>query len=283
MYTVCEEGICYEEIIKTDIAGVSYLPVSGSKTDRQTQCATGYSFYETDFKDLGQMLAEDFAYSPFRFKDGIRGKEHIIGGCKWICLDIDDSSITDEECHYILQDINHHIARTSDESNPFKFRVLLELDAIVDVPDLQWKHFIRSISDFLSLKSDPLPKSQIFFSYADRNILSVTDKTPIEVKEHLMYAMSNEPKVSLPKPTTAQAKALLSDKLTTFQYAFEAANGEGSRALVRMIYHMKDIGASKEETIDAIHQVNEYWDESMDQSRLQNTIISQCERIFNHT
>ena len=277
MYTVCEEGICYEEIIKTDIAGVSYLPVSGSKTDRQTQCATGYSFYETDFKDLGQMLAEDFAYSPFRFKDGIRGKAHIIGGCKWICLDIDDSSITDEECHYILQDINHHIARTSDKSNPFKFRVLLELDAIVDVPDLQWKHFIRSISDFLSLKSDPLPKSQIFFSYADRNILSVTDKAPIEVKEHLMYAMSNEPKVSLPKPTTAQAKAMLSDKLTTFARAFECTE-MGSLELITAAKYARDLGMPNDEIIELMHEISAYWDSPLDPKRMEANIVNQIRR-----
>ncbi len=277
IYTQCEEGICYEEIVKTDISGISYLPVSGTKENRQTQCATGYDFFETGFNNLAQMLEEDFAYSPFRFKDGVRGKEHIIGGCKWICLDIDDSTITDEECHYILQDINHHIARTSDSSNPFKFRVLLELDAIVDVPDLQWKHFIRSIADFLSLKADPLPKSQIFFSYADRSVLSVMDKSPIEVKEHLLFALSNEPKTSIPKPTSNQAKALLSDKLSTFARAFECTEN-GSLELITAAKYARDLGLSSDEIIDLMHEISEYWDFPMDIARLENTIISQIRR-----
>ena len=277
IYTVCEEGICYEEIIKTDVAGISFMAVSGSKADRQTQCASGYEFYETDFNDLSEMLKEDFAYSPFRFKDGIRGKEHIIGGCKWICLDIDDSTITDEECHFILQDINHHIARTSDASNPFKFRVLLELDAIVDIPDLQWKHFIKSISEFLSLKADPLPKSQIFFSYQGRDVLSITGKSPIEVKEHLLYAMSNESKASAPKPTTAQAKALLSDKLTTFARAFDCVEN-GSLELITAAKYARDLGLPKEEIIALMYEINNYWSDPMDETRLQNTIVSQISR-----
>lgn len=280
LYTVCDDGICYEAIITTDVVGASFMSVSGTKEERQSQCASGYEFYETKFDELALMLQEDLAYSPFKFKDGVRGKDNIISGCKWICLDIDDSHITDEECHFILQDINHHIARTSDANNPFKFRVLLELDAIVDIPDIQWRPFLKSIAESLSLKVDALPKSQIYFSYAGRSILSVIDKLPIEVKEHLLIATSSEPKVVPPTLTKAERNALLGDPLSTFNYAFEAKHGEGSRSLIRAAYHSKDLGLDHDGVIDLMHEINQYWDSPLDARRFENTILTQVRRMF---
>lgn len=279
IYTICDDGICYESIIKTDMIGASFMSVSGTKEDRQKQCASGYEYYQTTFDELSLMLAEDLAYSPFQFKDGVRGKDNILGGCKWIYLDIDESNITDEECHFILQDINHHIARTSDASNPFKFRVLLELDAVVDLPDLQWRPFIKSIAESLQLKVDALPKSQIAFSYSGRNILSTIGKSPIEVKEHLLVATAVDHKPDLPKPTSAQARALLADELTTFSYAFECPyNESGSRALIRAAYHARDLGMPIKDITELMYRINDYWDSPMDHSRLDETIISQIKR-----
>jgi len=279
IYTVCDDGICYEAIQKTDIIGVSYLTVSGTKEERQSQCATGYEFSETLFKDLDEVLKYDLAYSPFNFKDGKRSKENIIGGCKWICLDIDDSAITDEECHFILQDINHHIARTSDSTNPFKFRILLELDAIVDVPDMQWRPFIKSIAESLSLKTDLLPKSQIYFAYTGRTVLSVIDQSPIEVKEHLLVASSTEPRKEQPKLSPTQSKALLSDELETFSYAYNAVPGERYRSLVRLVYHAQYLGATIDYVSDLVEACNSYWDEPASANAIRN-IHTMIKRIF---
>ncbi len=298
IYTVIEDSIQYEEIVRTDTIGASFVQVSGTKEQRKSQCSSGFEFYETQFSELSLMLAEDLAYSPFRFKTaeegaiwdkvkfpvppkgGIRNKENITGGCKWIYLDVDDSNITDEECHFILQDINHHIARTSDINNPFKFRILLELDAIVDIPDIQWRAFIKSIADTLSIKTDPLPKSQIAFSYSGRNVLSVIDANPIEVKDHLILAASTEIKAVQPKLTANERKALLEDPLNTFSYAYMAEEGEGSRSLIRAVYHAKDLGMSLDETIELMHDINNYWYYPLDSKRLDTTIISQIKRIF---
>ena len=278
IYTVCDDGICYEEIQKTDTIGCSFVSVSGTKEERQTQCAKGFEYYQTTFDELKDMLHEDLAYSAFRFKDGKRSKDNITNGCKWVCLDIDDSHITDEECHFILQDINHHIARTSDVNNPFKFRVLLELDAVVDIPDLQWRTFIKSISDSLSLKTDLLPKSQIYFSYSGRNVLSVVDQSPIEVKEHLMLATSIEPKVVPQKLSTAQSKAMIADPLTTFEFAYNASNGSRYRSLIRAAFYGKDLGMSHDEIIELIQDISDYWDEPASDKHL-SQIFSQIKRL----
>ena len=281
VYKVTDTGIEYTKLVKTTGNGVSYLEVSGSKDDRKLACSKNFNYAIVEFKNLAGMLAKDFAYSPFKFRDGIRSKSNIEGGIKWIALDIDDSIYTDEQMHEILQDYNHHIARTSDPNNPFKFRVLLELDSIVDLGDREYKNFIKSISNYLDLKTDILPKSQIYFSYSGRNVLSVTDKYPLETKDHIMNAYNtttlSNPTEYIDNLSDKQKKALLSDPLTTFNYAFEAPEGKGSVSLYRAAKHAKDLGMAKDEVIELIQEINSYWTRPMDQTRLNNTLIKQIQ------
>lgn len=279
IYTDMDNGIQFEKIIKTNACGISYLEVSGTKEERAYKCAEGYTYVEVSFEDLGNMLKGDYAYSPFEFKDGIKGKDNIISGAKWICLDIDKSNITDEEAHQLLNNFNHHIVRTSNEDNAFKFRILLELDSYVNVENIMWKAFIKSITDFISITADPLPKSQAFFSYAGRNVLSVTNANTIEVRDHLLLAHDSvENKVEPAKLPKAQQQALLNDPLTTFSYAFEAQPGGRSLSLIRAAKHAKDLGLSNEGIMQLITDINDYWDIPMDTEEIDRTIFSQVRR-----
>lgn len=279
VYKIVDKGIEYTRIVKTDTIGCSYLPLTGSKDNRAKNCATGYTFAQATFPELVNILREDYAYSPFNFKGGVRGKDNIISGCKWICFDIDKSNVTDEECHAILHNFNHHIVRTSDPDNGFKFRVILELDSEVDIEDKVWKYFMASIAEYLSLTADPLPKSQIFFSYADRVIHSVTTANPIEVREHILFANSQSeqrtPAITL---STPQKKAQLADPLVTFEYAFEAEPGGRSLSLIRAAKHAKDLGSTNEDIIALMHAINDYWQFPLDNSELQRTILNQISR-----
>lgn len=276
IYRALENGIEYTKIIKTNALGVSYLACSGSKEERAKKCSSGFTYAETDFKALGDMLTKDYAYSPFRFKNGVRSKASVDSGAKWICLDIDKSLFTDEQTHEILANFNHHIVRTSDPTNAYKFRVLLELDSFVDLDEKTYKAFIKSICEYLSLDADILPKSQIFYSYSGRNILSVTNKSCIEVREHLLQA-NDEAKAPQVVSTLneAQKQALLSSPLDTFNYAFNARDGEGSVSLIRAAKHARDLGMSTEEIISLMNEINEYWEVPMESKRFENTIINQ--------
>lgn len=316
IYTMCEDGVCFEKQIKTDIIGVSYLEVDNTEINqlitnkasskdienakhRVAMTTTyGYKHLNTTFEDLAEMLKEDFAYTPFTLRKadedaiydtekhpkaigGVRGKENVLGGCKWIVLDVDHSTITAQECHLLLSDINHHIALTSDPENMNKFRVLIELDSVVDIPDLHWKAFIAHISEYLAINSDPLPKSQIFFSYADRLILSTVDAAPLETKQFIIQASETVNSKERPKKITkAQGKTLLNDPLGTFFYAYEASDGEGSRSMIRAALHAKDLGATYDETIDLMYDINNYWSYPMDTTRFERTILQYVERIY---
>ena len=281
VYSACDDGICYEKQVKTDIAGISYLEVSGTKEDRAWQCEKGFEFDETTFDELANLLEGDYAYAGFEFKDGKRNKENVISGTKFLVLDIDKSNITDTECHLMLEGINHHIARTSDGDNEFKFRVLIELDAVVDVPDQQWKYFVEEIGKELGLEIDLRPKSQIYFAYADREVLSELDGEPLATREFInksSITMNRKPKpVAL--STNAQ-KALLNDPLETFGFAFNAPMGKGGVSLMRAAYYARDLNADHKYIVDLIGQINTYWTHPMDQSKIEATVISQINRWF---
>lgn len=300
IYSIINDGgaIQYEPIIKTEVIGISFKPINttalnravangnyddirAAKHDISVTTAYGFEVTDTTFADLGNLLEGDYAYSPFKFRNGTRSKDNIIGGSKWLVLDIDDSPITASEAHFMLSDINHHIALSSDPTNEYKFRVLIELDSSVELSALAWKHFYLGIAEDLALKVDPLPQSQIFFSYADRPILSTLDAQPLEARPYIVRAKeleaSKEHKAT--SVTPAHKKALLSDKLTTFQYAFDAPNGTGSRSIIRAIYHLRELGGTLDEALELFDEIQDYWEIPFDTHRSE-LMINQIKRMF---
>jgi hypothetical protein len=300
VYSVINDGaaIQYEPIVKTDVINVTYKEIDCSvlneaiaagdynkvrqaKHDIATTVNYGFESANTTFGDLPLMLEHDYAFSPFRFKDGVRRKENLESGTKWVVLDIDDSPLSAEEAHMMLGDINHHIALTSDNSNNFKFRVLLELDSEVFLDPMAWKHFYLKIADDLGLRADPLPQAQIFYSYSGRKVYSNLDATPIKTRDYLMFAKdkASDREHHNKVMSTAQKRAQLNDPTTTFEYAFEARHGEGSRSLYRMMRHAQDLGATQEEVLQLLEDVNTYWDSPMPEERLEK-LRDQGRRLF---
>lgn len=257
-YSIDNDTIIFKELVKKDTILLSYLPCSGTKKQRTIKCNEGFQCEELQFSDLEEMLSGDYAYSPFEFKNGVRGKDNIISNCKWIVLDIDSSEITDEEAHILLSDINHYVVRTSNKDNPNKFRVLIELDTDVNIPDIQWKLFISSIANDLGLVADGLPKSQVFFSYSDRNILKTLDESPLEVKEYLSI-ISNIDTTPVKTPSKKACQGMLNDPLTTFEKAFNARDGEGRRKLIWACRYARELGADREYCKNLLDQITSYW------------------------
>lgn len=257
-YELYNDIITFKEIKKTKSILLSYLPCTGNKQQRAVKCSTGFQCQSIVFSDLQNMLEGDYAYSPFKFKNGVRGKENIISGCKWIVLDIDTSESTDEETHLLLSDINHYVVRTSNKDNAEKYRVLIELDSEVNIPDTKWKSFIEVIANDLGLVADGLPKSQIFFSYSGRNVLSTLDAEPLVVKPYLDLISSIE---ITPKklPSKSSCKTMLNDPFITFDPAFNAKDGEGRRKLIWACRYARELGADREYCKNLLDQITDYW------------------------
>jgi len=293
-----DSAVQYEPVIKTQEIAVSYKELdmsalneavkkgdtTGVRKAKEALAATtayGFEVGETTFEELSGLLEGDYAYSPFKFKNGVRNKNNIEGGTKWLVLDIDDSLISASEAHFMLSDVNHHIALSSDPNNEFKFRVLIELDAFVTLDPVAWKHFYLSIANDLALKVDPLPQSQIFFSYAGRPVLSIVDAEPLEVRDYVMRAVekANAKEFKNKVVSTAQKRALLEDALETFAYAFNAEHGTGSRNMIRAVYHAKDLGATLDQALELLEDINNYWIRPMKEKRFE-ALKQQVTRMY---
>lgn len=285
-YTLTEEnsqykiGVLYKKLQESKTINVTYKEVSGSKADRAKQCSEGFVSEEIEFKDLSNMLTGDYAYTPFKFNGGKRNKDNLYGSCKWLVLDIDKGDITDDEAHLLLSDCNHYIVRTSNANNAFKFRLILELDVVTDIADNLWGKFLKLVSNEIGIDIDVLPKSQIFFSYANRRILSVLDAEPFPVRNLIIATMSNtvEKKV---EPTKAEASNMLKDSLVTFEPAYYAKQGEGSRKLIWAARKAKELGATYEEVVALLEDIQSYWVMPMDRDRFEKSIIRQIKRWYN--
>ena len=299
IYSVSKNGVAieFDLIVKSDNINISYKPLDMSELERALEAndkeavkeakhklaiAATYGFETgtTTFADLANLLDQPFAYSPFIFKNGTRGRDNIIGGTKWLVFDVDNTTISAAEAHFLLSDVNHHIALSSDPNNEYKYRVLMELDSVVELDPITWKHFYLAVAEYYALSIDQLPQSQIFFSYPNRPIMSVTDAEPVEIRQFVIKAKEKMQSKQTKTPTTAQAKALLADPLSTFAYCFECPlDGSGSRSMIRMAYHAKDLGASLEQVLDLLDQVQDYWEQPMEERRFER-IKQQVTRMF---
>jgi len=283
IYTIADNGIDFERQIKTDVVGMSFKHVTGTKEERAPKIVDGYKYIDVTFEQIAGLLEQDAAYNGFEFKKGIRGKDNILGGSKVVILDVDNSKISDEDTHYILQDINHHIVRTSDKDNPFKFRVIIELDSVVDIKDILWKGFIESIAEYLSLSVDLLPKSQIYFCWSDRKVLSVIDKVPLETRDHILAAHDKSlvNKVDVKSFSTKKKKEMLENPMDTFFYLYDCPDGKGSVTMIRAAYHLRDIGATVEEASAVLSEANNYWVVPLPEKRFIGTVLNQLPVIWN--
>jgi len=299
IYSITEDNVTiqFDLIIKSSDINISYKPLNMSSLEaalannnveavkeakHKLAMSSTYGFETgtTTFADLTNLLSGAYAYTPFVFKNGVRGKDNILGGTKWLVFDIDHTTISASETHFMLSDINHHVALSSDPTNDYKYRVLIELDSVVDLDPITWKHFYFAVAEHLAISIDQLPQSQIFFSYPNRPLMSITDASPIEVRQFIIEAKEKQ-QASAPKPiSTAQAQTLLADPFVTFEYCFECPlTSPGARSMLRMIYYAKDLGASQEYILDLLDQVQAYWPYPLEATRFER-IQQQVTRMF---
>ena len=287
-YTIVNGGIEYRELVQSKSVGVSYIMFGDEHKDKafkkyaSDKCSSGYEFEEgMEFSDLDELLCMNAVYSPFMFTDGKRSRDNVEGGTGLLVLDIDEGNMTDEEVHLLLDDMLHYVVRSSDPDNPYKYRVILSLDIELDVDDDLYKMFVQCAAEELGLVADQLPKSQIFFSFAGRNILSQLEGEQIGVKDLLDTAntrMRDKPDKPVRELPTASKKALLSDARETFSYGYEAEKGRRSILMYRALMHAVDLGADEEYVQNLAEDINSYWVEPLDLAELYRNLVAPITR-----
>jgi hypothetical protein len=251
-----DDQIIYKSFMSSEGLGISLIKVSGTKEERSSKTAIGYEYKKTTFDKIGNVMCNDTAYCPFEFKGGIRGKDYIISSADFIVLDVDNSEYSDMECSDMLADYNHIIARTSSNS-PYKFRVLLPLDVSVDIENDKWKPFMKKVSDHLGVEIDLLPKAQIYYGYAGRELIINKDGIDLEASELVKNIESVSPKVKQLKSN--QLPDAWEDRMNLFSNAYNAKAGTGlHNNLWYATASAHDMGFSLEQGLKLLDDIVEY-------------------------
>lgn len=267
---------------QTEKCGISYVKVTGTKQERAMNCRDGYKYSLCDFNQITQLLKKDAAYSTFEIKNGVRLKENIVPTTNVLVLDIDQTDISFKDMHRILRELNHIIVKTSDPNNEFKYRILLELDTKVTFSDSLYKKTLKAVGELFGITPDLCPYAQVFFSYADREILAVTDGVKLDIK-NVIAKIQEE--VALPKPPKElnhnMKQEYMQDKERKFWFAMNPPMGHGEPSLYNAYRLARDVGFTKQEIIDLIYWLNNQWSHPMDISILAKGLIRQIEKDEN--
>lgn len=150
-----------------------------NKQDRAKISAKNFKVFDCKFKDLEKMLNVDGAYTAFQFLNGERKNENVLYDREidFITLDIDQSDIDIDTMHIHLKkmNINHILATTSDNSNKFKYRILLEIFPRKFSSNDQYKEIYKDLEKILGVKIDELSVAQIYYSYSNSYVLGYFD------------------------------------------------------------------------------------------------------------
>lgn len=294
MYGVSLIHIDNSKIQKAVAGNKNSSVISQLKMEVAWSAVFGFEYYEVDFKDLGNLLINDVGFNPFKYKSveegaiynkdkhpeawgRVRGRDNVSGKVSWVCLDVDDTNITAEEMHLILGRVDHHIARTANKDNPFKYRIVVPLTTKVDVPINYWKHFVKSIADYLGIKIDNLGASQCFYGYEGRKLHTTTGQASIDPSTHLEMAAMKVAEIE-EKRAAAWPQHLVDEALehpyTTFGYAYDCEPGKGTNMMLGAISQAKELGASKEYIVGLLYSINNFWERPMPDHRLQATVMT---------
>ena len=264
-----------------------------AKAERFTEVLDGYSFQTGSFKELGQLLTMDCAFSPFKFKSveegaifnekvnpnpmgGVRGKDNIASPAQFIVLDIDDDGITIDEAADMFEDYMYHMARTSNPDNPYKFRVLIPLSSTVDIDSTKWIKLMRIVGTHLSIDTDNLPQSQIFYGYAGRELISNYDGDCLDIMQMMKEVEAEGEIQQAAVLNIADRNIMMTNLEMSFSYAINMLPTEHSKPMIfRVMAHAKDLGFSYQENRDICEMVADKMPKTPDPAWVAGTLEQQ--------
>lgn len=281
-YETDGKTVTHTKLCITPNFNLSYKELDGiPKENRHTLTAT--EFFAREFKsfdDIKTVLNTDCAYSNFTFRDGKRNNQSIDTLSSIFIFDIDCSHISYRQFHNLIKHINHHIAKTSNEANDYKFRVIVELDRQYNL-DMKYYTKIRQYivkNYLLNIPVDKLAIAQAYYGYKGREVLSVTNQQKINLKHILNEITQEQPKKEL---TLKERKQILADtQLSTFSYAINIKEGGRSNMLIRLINHLKDLEAPYDRAKEIVNIINDTYEPRLTDDELNKYIYPHLNKVI---
>jgi len=287
--------LVYEEFNESKDFGMSVKGVSGVKAvaerknislrDAKIQIAKsetidGYKYGRMQLENIRKVLSNDTAFCPFEYIGGKRSKDTTGHKTNLLVLDIDGGGMTDQEAADIYEDYAFIIARTSDNANPYKFRLVFPLDIEINLEPTQWMEFLKIVSTTLGIDIDILPQSQFMFGYKDATIIENLDAEYLEAS--IMIKEIGAAKEQVQRITS---RAVLNDiwqnRRKKFWYAYEARQGTGVPLLIyRAMTHAHDLGFTFEQNVELIDEIVDAMPATPREGYVEGTLALQRKQMY---
>lgn len=284
LYEADDETITHIKLVNHKNFTMTYKALPNmSKEARSKFTADNLEVIKFDnFGDIAKVLSTDCCFSGFTFKDGHRNNENLITKTNILVFDVDESAVDYEQFHHMIMHLNHHIAQTSNASNKFKYRIILELDREYDIPMKHYRKLIQHIRKnyLLDLPVDMLVAAQIFYGYEGRTVLTANNSgNELNLKDVLAQLLAEKD-----KPTTIsqkEKKAILEgDYIDNFAWAINSHVGQRSLNLIRVINAACDYGATLEKCREIVETINNSFVEPLTSRDLEKHIFPHLKKKY---
>ena len=260
------------------------------KEYRNNNGEKGWVNVVTPFAGYLKLITNNTSMSPYHFGNGKNSKGELIEGYKTldtiistsdtIILDVDESILSIEETHELLESYTHIIATTSDNTNLYKFRIILRLDRDIDLTPPQWKKFYLSIGTLLGVEVDhSINKASMFHGYANSVVYSNLNGKMLDAKPHMIAAYNaTPPKEIVPVKTQKQFEMSWDNRFETFEFAY-TCNRQRSTTLYRAMRVACKLGWEHHWVAELIEEINDTLDRRLPRVRLEK-ILSQIHKFI---
>ena len=253
-----------------------------SKEYRQRNSKSGFNNHNVKFGDYARIVANTTSYSPYHFKDGDRSMANVIGTTDVLILDIDKGNMDTSTMHELLKNYRHIIATTSDNTNHFKYRLILQLDRDIELDSVQWKKFYKSVADTIGIEVDTnINKAGMFFGYKDSEVIVNLDGDLFPTKLHLINAYEETEVIEKVKKikNNREQNIQWDNRYELFEWAYECDKNR-SITLYSAMRNACERGWSKELIEELIWEVNSELIRPLETNRVKVTIINQIQKFI---
>ena len=217
---------------------LSVRPLPGFTKSERDDIKFYTRFIKCKFKQLTELLSKDYTYSPFGYLGMEQGLFNICSDATFVVLDVDytATSMHDRLTQLTNEGLECILGTTSDQSNLFKYRILLPLDRPVNANE--YRRLVAGIRE-LGLVADldraSEKPSQKFYAYAS-SIVLYAKGNPLVVDDYIL------PEAECTK-TQLSCSLELHEILSEFSTYSTAPPGSRTRYLLSAAFNLVERGA----------------------------------------
>ena len=235
-----------------------------------------------NLSDFAMLASNETSYAAYHFNQGHRTLENLVRKSNVLLIDVDDTKFSIQDMHSILADYRHVLSTTSDKTNMFKYRIIIELDSFIELNNIQWKIFYGSVCNMLHIDYDEnINQAGFMIGYDDSLILKNEGKL-LPASSHVERALSDavEPEKIVQLTDQDDLDAAFDEREDTYAYWYDnPAMSQRSLKLYSLMRKLCAVGFDREMVVEILEEVNDGLDFPLPTNRMRDTLLKQIPRF----